>query len=195
MQHEEWRPIPGFGGYYEASSLGRIRSIDREVNGFSARGNRPTKIRRKGQIMAQGARTGDYMCVGLYFDGQYSRQQVHTLVLMAFVGPRPEGMQGCHGPNGKADNSIANLRWDTPEANRADIEIYGKRHRGEQVVTSKLTAEQVVEIRSGLGPAEAMRKFGIGRTTYYRAKNGETWTHVKSDPAPQGYEELARGVA
>lgn len=195
MLHEEWRPIPGYGSYYEASSLGRIRSVDREVNGYSARGKRPIKIRRKGHVMALDENWAGYKVVGLYVDGRQTRVSVHLLVLAAFIGPRPLGMEGCHGLKGVGDNSVGNLRWDTPEANLADIELHGNRHRGERVVTSKLTTEQVLEIRNGMGPAEATRRFGIGRTTFYRIKRGESWAHVTADPVPQGYEELARGAA
>ena len=28
---ETWKPVPGYGGHYEASSIGRIRSVDRVV--------------------------------------------------------------------------------------------------------------------------------------------------------------------
>ena len=31
--NEEWRPIPGYEGYYEASTAGRIRSVDRMQTG------------------------------------------------------------------------------------------------------------------------------------------------------------------
>ena len=31
-KEEEWRPVVGYEGLYEVSSLGRIRSLDREVH-------------------------------------------------------------------------------------------------------------------------------------------------------------------
>jgi hypothetical protein len=44
----------------------------------------------------------------------------HTLVLTAFVGPRPPGKECCHGPAGPSDPSLANLRWDTHGNNLRD---------------------------------------------------------------------------
>ncbi len=61
--------------------------------------------------------------------GKPSWVSVHVLVLEAFVGPRPHGMVGCHGPMGAVDNSITNLRWDTPEANTADRVSFAKLRR------------------------------------------------------------------
>lgn len=45
---------------------------------------------------------------------------IHKLVLEAFVGERPSGMQACHGNGDKTDNRLVNLRWDTVKANHRD---------------------------------------------------------------------------
>lgn len=39
---EKWKDIPGYEGFYQASNLGRIRSLDRIV----PCGNRSKKLRR-----------------------------------------------------------------------------------------------------------------------------------------------------
>lgn len=62
-----------------------------------------------------------YLAVSLKDEGVRRRVRVHTLVLEAFVGPRPEGMVACHGPAGLDVNTPANLRWDTPLENIHDI--------------------------------------------------------------------------
>ena len=42
--------------------------------------------------------------------------RVHRLVLSAFVGPCPVGMEACHFPDrNPSNNHLENLRWDTPE--------------------------------------------------------------------------------
>ena len=43
---EEWRDIPGFEGSYQASSLGRIRSLDRDGAGTERR------YRLRGRLMS-----------------------------------------------------------------------------------------------------------------------------------------------
>jgi hypothetical protein len=49
--------------------------------------------------------------------GRIERCYVHDLVLLAFVGPKPEGLEVCHGNDVKADNRLQNLRYDTRSAN------------------------------------------------------------------------------
>ena len=45
---------------------------------------------------------------------------VHRLVLLAFVGPCPVGMEGCHFDNDATNNRLSNLRWDTLSNNQKD---------------------------------------------------------------------------
>lgn len=181
--NEIWKPIPGRGDYYEASSLGRIRSVDRCVTAYSSRGARIVRLRRKGQILKLDTRLG-YKCVTLYFDGKEKKDQVHSLVLMAFIGERPTGYHACHNNGIKDDNRIENLRWDTPESNMADIAKHGNRPNGSNVKTSVLTKAQVLRIKHGLiGPAEAIRNFLISRSQFYRIKNGQSWKHLDLEAA------------
>jgi hypothetical protein len=88
------------------------------------------------------------MQLSLVKSGEQRTFQVHILVLTAFVGPRPDGMQGCHGPAGQADNRIANLRWDTPGENNRDqvsagthpFATRGKCKRGHRLAMPNLVA-------------------------------------------------------
>lgn len=119
---EVWKPIPGWEQYYEASTHGRIRSLDR----FTIRSNgRP--YRRKGRILKPWAhhRTG-YLSVGLYIDTKSKRFLVHRLVLTTFVGEPPAGTECCHNNGNRADNRLENLRWDTKKANAQDTLKHGK---------------------------------------------------------------------
>jgi hypothetical protein len=62
-----------------------------------------------------------YEHVSLLIDDRGHRTiRVHQAVLLAFIGPRPEGMQGCHGDGNPRNNRLDNLRWDTREANEMD---------------------------------------------------------------------------
>jgi hypothetical protein len=46
---------------------------------------------------------------------------VHALVAEAFIGPRPKGMEVCHGIKGQLVNSLDNLRYGTPSENHMDM--------------------------------------------------------------------------
>ena len=59
-EKEIWKDIPGFEGHYQASTLGRIKSLDRkDTLGRSL----------KGRIMKQGETRGKYLTVGLSKNG------------------------------------------------------------------------------------------------------------------------------
>ena len=108
---EKWLPIPGYEGRYEVSDLGRVRSLARK----DSRGRSRRERILRGRPQAKG-----HLAVALYADGVRCDQLIHWLVLLAFVGPRPEGMDACHWNDEPADNRLANLRWDTRAANIAD---------------------------------------------------------------------------
>lgn len=177
-QSEIWKPIPSLHGLYEASNFGRIRCVDRFVEGYSARGKRPILIHRKGQIMRCSSKCRGYLGVSISINRAEACKVVHLLILEAFKGSRPLGMQGCHNNGIKNDNRIDNLRWDTPLENQADIERHGTRCKGEMIASSKLTPEAVLLIRSGMKRSDAIKAFGIGPTQFYRVKRGESWNHL-----------------
>lgn len=102
-ERERWRNVRRAPGY-RVSSYCRVRSVDRTL----------ADGRQAGGVPLQQFRDDDgYWCVNL--NGE--RVRVHLLGLEAFVGPRPYGMEGCHGPDGQDDNRVSQLRWDTHEAN------------------------------------------------------------------------------
>lgn len=111
---EAWRPVVGWDAY-EISDQGRVRSVDREV--WDCRG----RLRRlKGKLLAPTFSQG-YFRVSLSLDNHAFKVKVCSLVLEAFVGPHPEGMECCHGPGGSADDRLENLRWGTSSENKFDI--------------------------------------------------------------------------
>ena len=110
---ERWLPVSGFEGLYEVSNLGRVRSIERLAwsRETSARAAYARKIRAR--VLKARAHRGGYKLVNLSRDGEQRSFTIHELVLEAFVGPRPLGLEACHGLGGPGDNRLANLRWDT----------------------------------------------------------------------------------
>lgn len=50
---------------------------------------------------------------------------MHRLVLSAFVGPAPEGMEALHRDGSRANNRIANLAWGTHAQNQRDQLAHG----------------------------------------------------------------------
>jgi len=112
VRTETWRPVPG-AGYYEASDQGRIRSVDRTIGARFYRG-----------VVLKPREDGDgYLVVNITYDGGDRRHGVAVarLVLLTHApeGYEP-GLEACHGPGGRKDNRLGNLRWDTKDANREE---------------------------------------------------------------------------
>lgn len=113
---ERWRPIPGFEGSYEASDLGRVRSLDR----ITDRGRR-----WRGKTLTPAVMKNGYRTVNLWKDGAQRTWLVHRLVLMAFVGKAPEGTEALHHDSDKSNNRISNLSWGTHSENEFDKVRHG----------------------------------------------------------------------
>ena len=106
---EIWKPIPGHPGY-EVSNLGKVRS-------YCAKG-RGKRLLDVPHILKPAISKNGYHGVGLG-EGQFKR--VHYLVLLAFVGPRPEGLNALHNDDDKSNNRLDNLRYGTQQDNMDDM--------------------------------------------------------------------------
>lgn len=141
---EIWKPIPGFNGY-EASDLGRVRSIDRVIT-VDHRGRGEQCLRRYcGRILRASPGPRGYLRVRLGYSCNV--KYVAKLIMLAFVGDPPPGYQVAHNDGNNTNNRLLNLRYDTPLGNTADKLIHGTHSRGERCPTSRLTRKQIYEIR------------------------------------------------
>ncbi|ORC02701.1 hypothetical protein B1T48_16980 [Mycobacterium persicum] len=120
---EQWRPVVGYEGLYEVSDVGRVRSLARTV--LHPHSGRYTLC---GRILSPHPDGCGYLKVRLHRDGQGRTRKVHQLVLEAFVGPRPAGLECCHADDDKTNNRLSNLRYDTRSANMLD-QVRNGRHR------------------------------------------------------------------
>lgn len=120
---EEWLPVAGYEKHYEVSSHGRVRSIDRIVE----RSDGKTQT-IKGRMRKLKTTWSGHQQIPLKVSGKTSWAAVHRLVLTAFNGPCPDGMEGCHNDGNPANNHIDNLRWDTRSNNAYDKGLHGTDH-------------------------------------------------------------------
>lgn len=120
---EVWRTIPGYEGLYEVSDQGRVRSLDRVV---AQRGRKsrmfPGVVLKHNLVGTRYREPGQgYHAVTLaYASDDHRRAYVHRLVMAAFIGPCPPGMEACHEDGDPRNNALYNLRYDTPSANNMD---------------------------------------------------------------------------
>lgn len=101
---EVWRDIKGYEGKYQVSNLGNVRSLDRMVK--HPQGG---VVPRKSAPLKQNRHSGGYLVVGLCQD---PKRYVHRLVMQAFVGEPPAGMNDVNHIDGdKTNNCLSNLEY------------------------------------------------------------------------------------
>jgi hypothetical protein len=170
---EVWKDVVGCEGSYEISNHGRVRSLARTVQRRYRNGYRLQTVRAA--LLRPCFRT-KYPTVTLI--GRKSRS-VHSLVLEAFVGPRPEGHEGLHGDGNRTNNHLSNLRWGTSKENKEDAIKHGVWTHGEMVGCAKLTDEAVRAIRASSETLEYFaQRFGVTIQAVSLARNYRTWKHV-----------------
>jgi hypothetical protein len=183
---EQWKPVPGYEGLYEVSDHGRVRSLDRRVVDSLGRARRI-----RGRVLRAGLTSVGYDSVALYICGQKRTALVHRLVLSAFAGPCPSGMEGCHDDGVRTNNRLENLRWDTHMANVADATRHGTQVRGERHGRTKLTEAQALEIRySDESQRVVAERFGVSQQSVSDIRTGKRWAHI----APTGPEACLAAV-
>ena len=111
----EWRDIPGWEGKYEVSDGGEVRSL------LNTRG-KPLGVFA---VKKQTKNTQGYACVSLSSDCMSRMFNVHALVLLAFAGPRPDGMEVRHLDGNRLNPNVNNLVYGYPEDNALDRKHHG----------------------------------------------------------------------
>lgn len=172
---ETWKPVVEFENY-EVSSFGRLRSINprkgsrANVNGGIVDGWIQTVrpgYRRK--------------LVALRKDGKTYIKKVHRVVLEAFVGPCPDGMEALHINGDSLDNRSSNLRWGTHAENLQDMIAHGTRtkppvHYGERHHNVTISSRDVRKIRKHTFKRGDLKsfadKYGVSTNTIARIRDG-----------------------
>lgn len=165
---ELWKDIPNYPGY-EVSPLGKVRSW--RIGGSHHRSRRKVPL-----VLKPTPNLNGYMMVSLCRDKKHRSYAVHRLVLVTFVGPRPNGYQCGHLNGVRTDNRLSNLRWVTAKENAEHRVIHGTQTHGEQHCASKLTQRQVDAIRKMEGThVSAAKRFGVSPSTVSKIRLGLWW--------------------
>lgn len=121
IDSEIWKDIPGWDGFYQASSNGRIRSLDRYIDRSCGR-----RMTVRGQVMSTQVNPKGYLVIRLRKPGVATQCLVHRLVCSAFHGAPPtDKHQAAHNNGMKDDCSADNVRWATAIENCADRKAHG----------------------------------------------------------------------
>lgn len=135
---EVWKAVPGYEGLYEISDHGRARSLARLVQ----RGNSMLPVKEK---LLKPSISDGYPTYSFSKDGKPKPMKAHIAVMLAFVGPRPAGMDVCHKDGVRSNSHLSNLRYGSRRENMGDAILHGTL-AGENNGNSKLTGQDVSDI-------------------------------------------------
>ena len=182
---EIWKDIKGYEGLYQASSLGRIRSLDRIV---------PYKNGKRfymGKILSPHDNTKGYLYLNLSKNNSVQRFYVHKLVAETFLNNHLGLTEVNHKDECKYNNAIENLEFCTHKYNCQ----YGNRNIRTKEICSipilqyDLNGNFLKEYSSG---AEAERITGILNTSINQCLQGKQyhaggfyWCRKLSNEFPQ----------
>lgn len=123
-----------------------------------------------------------YKRVALCRDSRRHPFQVHTLVLMTFVGSCPNGMECRHLDGNPANNHVSNLKWGTHLENKRDQILHGTVNRGENNGQAKLTKDDVKSIRDRVANGDTHQSiandFDVHAGTVSQIARRIIWKHI-----------------
>lgn len=143
---EIWKPVPGYEGFYEVSSLGRIRGVDRVIMRKDGK-----KYTVKGAILSPAKRGYDgYLDISLRKEGHQKTHKIHRLVMLTFVGEPPEGKPEVDHKDGDPENNrLSNLEYVSKKENY--MRMAANQGRGALVERLEQLEERVKELEAKLG--------------------------------------------
>ncbi len=165
LSFEEWRHIPNHSGYM-VSNMGRVISFLRRAKTRGAQyyvSNEPAFLRLHPD-------TSGHLKASL----RGKTHLVHVLVLNAFVGPKPDGLECRHLDDNKAHNHLTNLKWDTRSRNMLDRIING-------ILVPRLSDGDILTIKDRLAVGHSQRSiakdFGVCQQMISRVNIGLRQAH------------------
>lgn len=178
---EIWKDTIVFGGIYQVSSLGNVRSKDRYVNAS----HNSTRL-VKGRLLNPYNHSHGYkvVCLSNNMDKKY--MFVHRLVAFAFHDT-VEGKLYCNHIDGnKANNVYTNIEWCNHSENGIHAHNLGlnkaRDHKGQNSPRTKLNNNDIIEIRercaNGERPAHIAHEYGLKRAALSNIVSRRSWAHI-----------------
>ena len=184
---EEWRDIDGYEGFYQVSSNGRVRRLDRIQR-------RRQRCRDglwheqdyfcKGRILVPNVGNHGYLTVGLCKDGKNKTQLVHRLVATAFI-PNPEGFPQINHKDGvRTNDTVSNLEW-SDQSNQELNKIYTLGHTNSSLIGAPRAVRNITTGETYVSLNAAHKATGINLSTLFSLLNsdrvwedGSSWEYV-----------------
>lgn len=177
IMKEVWKDVPGFEGYYQASTLGRVRSVERiqvRSNGW------PYKVQSK--VLTPTKDGNGYLRTAFSVNSKLTTIKIHRVVAITFLG-RTE-LEVNHIDGDKTNNRSTNIEYCTRSENLKHSYRIGlqKPRRGSSNNKAKLHEKDIPFIRelfkAGKTSREIAAIYKMDKTVFLDIKNGKIWKHV-----------------
>lgn len=161
--------IKGFEGKYAITEDGKVWNYSTS-NFLSLRGSGKRSGKKRG-----------YKTVALWSrDKKYTYFYVHRLVAIHFIPNLKKLKTVNHKDGNKENNTIENLEWCTHKDNVNHAFLNGFTTRGEKNTSTKLTRDQVREIREkykndGISQMQLAKIYKVTQTNIGAIVNKRTW--------------------
>lgn len=172
---ERWLPVRD-NARYEVSDMGRVRSL-----WFH---NRQVERPRATPLMLRPTKVAGYQRLSIGRPSVVGSRtaSVSTLVLEAFVGPRPDGYEAAHLNGRRDDDRLLNLAWVSHTENESHKVAHGTVISGTRNHNARLTEPQVQEIRRRSSAGESFaalgRAFAVSSDNVALIVKRKAWRHV-----------------
>ena len=175
MKKEIWKAVDGYEDYYEVSSFGRVRSVDR----METLSNGVKRLRKWSMLKIRKNKNG-YLQIQLWKSGEGKTVNIHRLVAEAFI-PNPDNLSEVnHKDEDKTNNHVENLEWCDSKYNKnygTAIQRAAEKHKilfSKPVLQIDLEANQIIaEYPSAI---EAGRQLKLNQGSISACCNGKRKT-------------------
>lgn len=155
--NEIWRDVKGQEGRYQASNLGRVRSI----------------MKKEPYVLSESILSDGYARVGLFINGKTKTIRTHRIIATTFIDKPCDNLQVNHKDGDKLNNHVDNLEWVTPKENTRHAwrnNLCGDRH-GNKSNQKALSNEQKIAISSSdKTTKELAREYNVGIRTIQKLR-------------------------
>lgn len=173
---EIWKDIPAYEGIYQASNLGRIRSLDKQV--MCRGGNRIAK----GRVLVQSFNQR-YLNVSLCGWGMKITFRSHRLIWESHRGGIPCSIQINHVDGNPLNNCLTNLETVTASENIIHAHKNGLINVAKGEIRSNLKTSDILQMfklhGKGLNNSQIAQFFNVKRETVRDILSGKRWRHIK----------------
>lgn len=192
LDGEIWHPIPGYDGFYEASSYGRIRSLKREIDTFHNLTKKMIKKTISPRIMKVSVVSSGYQALRLSKNGEKTMFLVHIVVLSSFI-QKPSIEHQCNHKDGdKKNNCLTNLEWVTCSENvQHAFKVLGRKSHGHgpsgirNPKSKSINIEKVLLLHNeGLQQRQIAEEIGATQPTVWRVLHGMHWSQRENSLPP-----------